>query len=856
MSTNDDIRLRRCLADKIASLDISRPYVWRLKLSPSDFSELHNAIAASIASHGGDIAHLLTADYARHVIVYLAEWYKRCYAAGTADDKAIDPNTDQLKVLWRASGINTDKYVYATADGSRRLWQYSIYVLGGLAIRHELGKTDDRFLRALCRVLHGENSTLENIADESRAVAFRSSISQKHSLYEFLTEIVNNKFPFSKEDAGGEARTLVERIRNANDEVLKQKFRFEWVVNYDNGYPSMQRQLRLWLNPEMAGEGLHHYLRYDRMLLWGFKNPDTIERLFVSLRFIDGEKIVDDLNFKCPTISYVNTGEEYTGFVALGVKDYGLCSNVPAAHFTKIEVWACDNEGNRRCIQEYDCKEYMQLWRVSPYDDEWTSRQSAQKETAVVFSKSCRILADELNATIALLPFRNRKFGNSANYGWCDIYDRVTIEDEQGSLVTLYNRTGYYSISTKLYRDCICYATGGTVKHFSESDDEDFDATEELLPLIFGKSDIEIYHFETKDDAKNELAESIRQAEAIEFKAAGHWQQWTDLQQPEYGALDLRITVQGRQMPYRVFYMPAVEPKHPIVRDFKAAKIVYSDFCDGVVTQQAIQDTFDFGDTPTAPTLTIQVGNSGDYAEIEVYRPTLVREICRDGVVVKRLHNEDVVIPYILKDSLTINCFTEHGFQAYRCGSLSPIFAHLENNDFADFQLSAWEKGTQIQATTLDYYAPPCLKVWLGDPNHESQDVKFFRWNYWQSTEPTECDYVASTEPNTVIFQSMIAQRSIDCVAPVRGGFSVFKYKKQQISAVKCFDVALHHGIYFFILLPLTKISDYKAELYEPLLAARGGVLSDADKKGLLRFSEEFNFDWQTYKIDIQSSII
>ena len=117
MSTNDDILLLQCLADKIESLEISRPYVWKLQLSPSDFSKLHKAIAASIASHSGDIAHLLTADYARHVIVYLAEWYKRCYGTGIACDKAIDPNTDQLKALWRASGINIDKYVYATADG-------------------------------------------------------------------------------------------------------------------------------------------------------------------------------------------------------------------------------------------------------------------------------------------------------------------------------------------------------------------------------------------------------------------------------------------------------------------------------------------------------------------------------------------------------------------------------------------------------------------------------------------------------------------------------------------------------------------------------------------------------------------
>ena len=176
MITNDDILLRRCLAGKIELLDISRPYVWQLKFSPSDFHVLHHAIKASIASHAGDIAHLLTSDYARHIIVYLAEWYKRCYSAGNAEDKAIDPNTEQLKTLWRVSGINIDKYVYATNDGSRRLWQYSIYVLGGLAIRYELGKTDDRFLRAICRVLHGENPTLENLAVESRALALRSSI--------------------------------------------------------------------------------------------------------------------------------------------------------------------------------------------------------------------------------------------------------------------------------------------------------------------------------------------------------------------------------------------------------------------------------------------------------------------------------------------------------------------------------------------------------------------------------------------------------------------------------------------------------------------------------------------------------
>jgi hypothetical protein len=90
-------------------------------------------------------------------------------------------------------------------------------------------------------------------------------------------------------------------------------------------------------------------------------------------------------------------------------------------------------------------------------------------------------------------------------------------------------------------------------------------------------------------------------------------------------------------------------------------------------------------------------------------------------------------------------------------------------------------------------------------------------------------------------------------VLPIKGDFKPFQYNKQEISVVKCFDIALAHNLYFFILLPLSRINDYnyKAELYEPLLKSRGGNLSDDDKKGLLRLAEEFNFDWKNYKVEL-----
>lgn len=850
--TAEDIKLLDCVSDKIATLDIAKPYVWNLQLSLDDYEALHLAIANSVTSHAGSISHLLTREYAIHIIVYLAEWYKRCYQSGSTENKAIDPDSEQLKTLWDASGINIEKYVYRTAGGNH-LWQYSIYVLGGLAIKHELGKADDRFLKALCRMLHGENYTLENLDDESRAIAFRSSIKEKHSLYDFLSEIVNGKKPYHEDELtnpNSDARLLIERIKHANDEVLKQKYRFEWIVNYEPDYDYLQRRLRLWFNPEEVGTGLHHYLRYDRTLIWGFKNPESMQRLFISLRFLDGDKVVEDVNFDRPIVSYVNTGEANTGFVAMGVNDYGTCQHIPSVHFNMIEIWAKDNEGNTRCIQQQECTEFLQLWRVSPYDDEWSSRQSAQKATAVLFSNACSLKLSESSGEFRMLPFRDRKFGTSEDFGWYNIYDSVTIVDHNGEETTLYNRIGYDQICTRHY-SAIAYDETGTVKHISESDDEDFDAEEENIALVFSKEDIIVRHFATKDAIRNAMPESDNAAELIQFKtSAGVFEEWTESNCPQYGAVDLRIFVKGRQLPYKVFYMPAVSAKMPIVRDFKNAQIKYISFRDGNIAETIIQDNISTSNKPIAPTREIIVGSDFDYAVINVYRPTLIREVCRNGNVVEVIDNKDVVLPYRFKDDSVVNCFTEEGYHSYRCNGLSSVFSLL--SDMQDSHFHAWANGQLYEANQLDPYAPKCMKVSFGSAQYGNEPASFYKWNYWQSQEPELCEYSDDTEPNTIIFQSLANNNTITCVLPTRGKFSPFKYKKQEISVVKCFDIALAHNLYFFILFPLSKIEDHKAELYEPLLESRSGNLSDNDKKGLLRLAEEFNFDWkEKYEIEI-----
>ena len=266
--TIEDKRLITCLQHRLQELDVREPYIWRLHLSASEFKDLAKCLKESVASHGGSKSHLLTTDFAMTTITYLAEWYKRIYCGSEQGVKVVDFDSQELKALWETSGINIDKFVYRTEAGTH-LWQYSMYVLGGLAIRHELGRNDKgRFLKALCRIYHGEEYTLENLDDASRAIAFRRSIAQKHSIYEYLREILDGNY----QDDDEQTSTLIAQIRSANDEVLRSKFRFEWIIKFPKNAKTMNRRLRVWLKPEEVGGGMHQYLLTSSLKKYVFYN--------------------------------------------------------------------------------------------------------------------------------------------------------------------------------------------------------------------------------------------------------------------------------------------------------------------------------------------------------------------------------------------------------------------------------------------------------------------------------------------------------------------------------------------------------------------------------------------------------
>ena len=851
--------LSQSLQAKISKLDAQQPWVWQLRMSETDFKELEAAIGQSIEEHHGDHAHLLTQEWAKSTIVYMAEWYKRRYQSGNTNDM-LQLDSTELEKLWAEAGINTKLFLYTDESGKRR-WQYSTYVLGGLAIRHELNRNDGfRFLKGLCRIYHGENFTLENLDDQSRAVAFRESIRQKHSLYAYMREILEGHLPFSSDDLSNErseTSRFITAIKTANEEVLRQKFSFEWVVTFTPQAEYMSRRLRIRLKPEEVGGGLHQYLRYDRVRIWGIPNPERQKALKISIRFLDDSAIVSDVDFEHPLVAYSNTGEIETGFVAWGIQSCAVCQHVPTHHFSKYQIVVQDDEGKEHIAQEQKASEYMQMWRIDQWGDEWSSIQSSQKQTALVFSHRCHLHKNG-SEEVAEIRFHDKLFGRSEIYGWHYIYDCATLDDERGKQLTFYNRQGYDVVTTRLYSDTIRYYQGGFVKYyFMDDPDLDDDLIEEYHPLIFGLQDIIVRHFKTKDDIKNARPETDTTPELVEWQMSnGRYTVWAEGNAPKYGLVSLHIKVKCQCMSLSTLYLPPLNESMPIERDLKSQTVTYRDIDSGL--PRFISDNVPMDFEPLAPTLEIKFGGNDNFVSLDIWRPLHLQEYCMGNKVVKYGKDDVAVIPYILKEELTFNEFNAKGYYSFDCSHLSSIYPLLSQETNANME--AWRLGTQFEAQALDAEAPASLRVVLGTAESKvgsGEGLTFLFWDYDKDKAPETSNYHKPTEKNTILFQSLASVNKDLTVAYAQTNFFPFTYGKvkQKLSILKCFEVAVEHRLYFFTLTPLVKLSkkEYFSDIYMPLLAKRDGHLTEADCVALRRFADEFKFSWAELNIDIET---
>lgn len=850
--------LVKSVQDKISSFDVREPYVWRLKLSEMDFNYIETYLNDVVSQEG--ILGLSKSENAITTVVFIAEWYKRRYQSGNKNGLIEGLDFEQL---WYNAGLNKKLFLYHDENGNNR-WLYSTYVLGGLAIQHELNRNDNmRFLKGLCRIYHGENYSLENLDESSRAIAFRESIKSQHSLYEYLKDILNGNMPFDKDELANESSDVnrfIATIKAANDEILKVKFRFEWNVSFSPDYTCMTRRLNVWLKPEEVGGQLYQYLRFDRVHLWGIPNPEKQLHLYVYIRFMNGDEVVEPSTMDKPIITYLNHG--VNDFVAFGVERRVLIKHIPTIRFSRIEIIIKDDWGNEYLAQSQETSEFIQVWRSDIYSDTWTSTQNSQRETALVFSNNCQLLDETISEEVFRKCFKDQLYGTSEIWNWVYIYDSVSFLDEKGKKYSLFNRIGYDQITTKLYSNTIRYFGGGKAKHYYIDDPEISDEYEvDELPLIFGWDDVVVRHFTTKDDILNAQPEEDTVAELIEFKQSnGRYIEWSALDEPPYGKVLLQVTVKGKPYKFSAIYLPRYNSEVPILRDFDTMSVRYRSFDDDCCE---FQDTIPRDGKPLEPVVPLKFECSGDsYYWVDIYRPTQIKEVIFDGILIKYLEADGVLnLPYIFKNRVQINSFSTLGYQAYDCKNLSSIYTQdfmniAQNPSVGMAAISNWLNKAPFPGNTIDALAPMCLYVCFGlkpdDSNWEGQEALY--WNYDVKTEPIIVD--PSKKPAFgVVFQNLLKNKDLTCNFPIRNDDDPWGFDDIDTSLVKCFEVANETGTYFFLMKPLVEIqkSNIIKDLYQPLLEKRNGVLTEFDKQGLVRFGEEFGFDWQANQIYLEN---
>ncbi len=369
--------------------------------------------------------------------------------------------------------------------------------------------------------------------------------------------------------------------------------------------------------------------------------------------------------------------------------------------------------------------------------------------------------------------------------------------------------------------------------------------------MVFGREDLLVRHFATKDDIKDARPQTEEEAECVEFKQPnGRYAEWTDKEQPAYGEQQLRITVKGKPFALKAFYLPRFNKEQPTIRDFATTCIRYRDLNGN---DAMLQDHIPMDGECLVPTLCIRYGTEEDYYEVEVYRPTLIKEVVIDGKLEEyRQDGETVDLPYILKDRVRVNDFSRNGYQPYDCKDIGNIYTEdylniVGNPNTGYAALAAWRRDTHYQARLLDALAPECLIVCFGLPGEQQMwnDIPHVAWNYDCHTEPMEGN-TDDVPDFGILFQDHSAANSLTCNYPIQQDDDPWGWDDVEVDYVKCFEVASKAKTYFFLMKPLIDMDEecMRKNLLKPLLERHNGEITAEVREELHRMAQELGFGW------------
>lgn len=857
--------MQTSLIDKLHRFNPERPYVWELKITEDEFSSLEDELR-------GYTPDATKKDDALKMVVYVAEWYKRSYT--NRDKKAYQKTfggmMPDLETAWKTLGID-EKYLYR-GEGDQRLRLFSTFILGGLAVNFELqkAKSNDKFIKNLCRLLNGEDDSFEKLVDPNHPIAFRESVKKEHCLYAYLKTIVDfynepEKLPFAIEDykqADTNIKELVDLIKTINDSVKKSKFRLEWIINAQYGDNLITRTLHLWLNPNKGDASKRHvYSNEDIQVMWGVPKSEDQHYLRIGLRFIKqvgkDDIVVQEANPQRPVITFRNTGDTKIGFIA-SEADYAVVKRVPVYDFNVVEIVCWDDDNNRFSIVRENVNfDAIQLYRIEQFEDFWTDRSLPKRETTVLFSDKYTISEESDDKDFATKTLYNKYYGEGITYNWCPVNIAVIFQDKEGKrLDPFVSKQGTNRIYIHQYKETIQYTLDGKVEWHQKDLEEDTE-TNDFVSFVAKKDDILAFFTQKQDEGEEDKIEKIS-PDLIQFKGVnGRYIDWDDDNEPSVGINYIKVyarhkLINNNEKAYPIFYLPG-----GIVRDceqhtIKNGKTLLLDDSNN------IKECIDRRQT-LSPTIgiTIKAGET-DTIDVTVYRPVKLKEVCYDGKILDYIEEGAYELPYILHNHIVLHSYGENGYKEFNCAYLTGIhkliYEKRKNNPNAAWASSAaWENGDTYKASDIDVDAPDFLMVKIGERlQKDLNNEEFYFWDYDQDHPLVKLPRRGVTAPEDwgIVFQSNKSNRTGKNFYPLYNeeDDDIFEEDSEDhfknVSIIQCFKIAIEHELYFFTLTPLKILSEeeFDKKLLIPILKEYEDAPPPEICMGLRRFVEEYDY--------------
>lgn len=280
------------------------PYVWRAKLSQTEYEGLKDALKNLFAQckgvRGAKVNYVR--EYAVAITVYIAEWFKREYQGNGQEESVFDSinvgnNVNVRRELWQSLGQHIDQERFLCQAGQTTRYLRSIYVLGGFPLRRINANNPKEFIALLQQEQQLEESRLRDVFGVGGTAVLRSFTQEDGSLYQYKKCIVDEgSLPLDETDVQC-FQEFTKQIEERYSKKDRNKFRLDWEACYYNKQLALSLQLSL-SNNESTTDVERCNISSETARSWGLgdqkdltitvKNGDTTLRTITFYKQRDG----------------------------------------------------------------------------------------------------------------------------------------------------------------------------------------------------------------------------------------------------------------------------------------------------------------------------------------------------------------------------------------------------------------------------------------------------------------------------------------------------------------------------------------------------------------------------------------